>query len=123
MGEHRPAGRLRAAAAGAALTALLAGCASTGGQAGPPEALACELAAAAEDGEVDEAAQRFDRELHQTLHDLADARMDDDRAAAGRLLVAKNQVEELLAEDEPDGGELSDALRQLAGELDDAPPC
>lgn len=109
-----------------AVTVLLSACGSAPGASDTDDAVAvtCELAAVAPD-DPPAVARRFDVELHGTLHDIADARTETDRGDAGRLLVAKNRVESLLAEDPVDGPALARALEELAGTLapDDRPPC
>lgn len=86
-----------------------------------PVALTCELADLAGD-DPEAAARRFDVELHADLHELADERAEDDRAASARLLEAKNRVERLLADEPLDGEAIAGALEELAVTLapDDA---
>ena len=62
----------------------------------------CAAASAAQDGEREAAERRFVDEAHGPLHDLAAASGARDRAAAGRLLEAKQRVEAAVEADAPD---------------------
>lgn len=62
----------------------------------------CAGASAADAGDREAAARRFVDEAHGPLHDVAAAAGVRDRAAAGRLLAAKQRVEAAVESDAPD---------------------
>lgn len=62
----------------------------------------CAAASAAQDGQRDAAERRFVDEAHGPLHELAAAAGARDRAAAGRLLEAKQRVEAAVETNAPD---------------------
>ena len=62
----------------------------------------CAAASAADAGDRDAAERHFVDEAHTPLHDLAEAAGTRDRAAAGRLLEAKQRVEAAVEADAPD---------------------
>jgi len=75
--------------------------------------------AEAEDGEPAGAGTVFYDRAHEGLHELAASTVGVDRAAAARLLGAKQRVEAML-ESSPTGGELVPALSELADATADA---
>lgn len=80
----------------------------------------CEARMVAADGEVDDAGAIFEDDVHVRLHDLAD-RLSDDRAAAGRLLEAKQVVEadlDRLVEPEELSSDLGDLIVATEAGLD-----
>ena len=62
----------------------------------------CAAASSADAGEREAAERHFVDEAHAPLHDLAAAAGTRDRAAAGRLLEAKQRVEAAVENDAPD---------------------
>ena len=106
-------------------SALIAGgCAASDSSADAPDgryltAQLCAAATDAESGDVEEARRRFE-DVHTSLHTLADGMGDTDRARAGEILRAKQQVEDALDEDADEdagadgGGELAAHLEALA---------
>jgi hypothetical protein len=70
----------------------------------------CEATAKAEMGDTAGGEEVFFDVVHQPLHDLADATAEVDRAAAARLLEAKQAVEAGLDAGQPDMGEAFQAL-------------
>ncbi|HEX2064101.1 MAG TPA: hypothetical protein VHE80_06740, partial [Acidimicrobiales bacterium] len=61
----------------------------------------CTARSAARSGEVASAGNAFSDRAHQPLHELAARAAERDRAAAGRLLEAKQAVEGDLAQGSP----------------------
>ena len=113
----------------AATVVLLEGCG--GGDPGPAstprptghtlEGLAegvCGVAREARAGERAAARQHFVGRVHEDLHQLADELTDIDRAAAARVLEAKQRVEDDLDRpaDPPDLGRDADELVAATGE-------
>ena len=74
----------------------------------------CGAARQAERNEIDAARQTFFGESHEGLHLIARALQDDDRAAAGALLEAKQRVEADFTAPPP-GPQVAADLRRLAG--------
>lgn len=105
------------AVAVAAVAAVFAGC-SGGNDSDPPAARQsnaayqslCAALDAARVGDIDVTRDAFD---HGPLHELADATIDTDRAAAARLLEAKEAVEADLADHATPPTELADHLQAL----------
>ncbi len=89
------------------LSLLLAACgassATAAGDGGPPALLysLCAAEALVADGDVAAADRRFLNDAHEPLHELADELTETDRAAAARLLQAKEAVEAGLADEPP----------------------
>ena len=101
------------------LVAALVACAAQDEAAATPDGVGvqvadglCESLAAAD---VTGAEEAFDR-IHDQLHTLARETTETDRAAAARLLQAKQRVEADLAED-PALGELREHLDALEGRV------
>lgn len=80
----------------------------------------CDALVAASEGRVEEAAEVFDRETHDFLHELAGALSEEHRAVAASLLRAKQRVE--AAFEDPVRGDppVADLLGQLQGALGEA---
>ncbi len=76
----------------------------------------CDALVKAEAGEVEDAETIFVNRVHQSLHVIGAAVEDEDRGQAARLLEAKQGVETLFFEEEPD----ADALVGALGELSDS---
>lgn len=72
----------------------------------------CEVEAKAGAGDTEAARTRFLDDAHQDLHELAEETGQSDRAAAARLLEAKQAVEQGLATMAPT---LTDDLSTLVG--------
>ena len=120
--------RLRVAAVSLAVAAVVISVGLTSGRsAGPVKASdigarLCELSRTARtDPAV--AGEMFMADVHGPLHDVAATLAERDRTAAGRLLVAKNAVEQALDAEQPDGPELALRLRTLAERLPDVSRC
>ena len=79
----------------------------------------CDAEALASAGRVGEAAQVFDAETHDYLHELAGMLQEIDPAAAADLLEAKQRVESALADGQGAGG-TEDLLAELQRALQDA---
>lgn len=65
----------------------------------------------------------FMADVHGPLHDVAATLAERDRAAAGRLLEAKNAVERALDSPQPSGPDLGTSLSNLAERLPDVSSC
>lgn len=92
---------------------------------GGPDALTaeiCSLATTAAD-EPQAAGDGFATEVHDPLHDLIDELLQEDRAAASRLLRDKSAVESLARQSSPKGTELQEALRNLAERIPGSSGC
>ena len=73
----------------------------------------CAAAGQAAGGDIDTARQTFFGQSHEGLHLIARALQDDDRAAAGALLEAKQKVEADFTTPPP-GAQVAADLRRLA---------
>ncbi len=91
----------------------------------------CSVQTDLEGGDIERAEATFEDEVHETLHELADALQEVDREAAADLLVAKSEVEARFARPAVRGaaqaravGRLIDAMRGAMTVLElDQPAC
>jgi hypothetical protein len=110
----------------AGLVLFAAGCASTGasGRAAPLDEAVdglCRATGLARGGDVEAASEVFQDRSHEYLHVLADDLMDQDRAAAARLLEAKQRVEAVFADPgSADPVQTADLLGDLQSALAEA---
>lgn len=113
--------------------ALLASAVRSDGSAESPAARriyheVCAARDAAASGRDPQATRLFLDRAHGPLHDLAADAAEVDRAAAGRLLEAKNAVETVIEERRPLAAPLDDRADETLGALrtlgeQDAEPC
>ena len=120
--------RLRVAALGLAVAAVVVSVALTSGRSADPVndsdlgPRLCDLSRTARNDPA-AAASTFMTQVHGPLHDVAATLAESDRPAAGRLLVAKNAVERALDSGELDGPDLAMRLEMLAERLPDVSSC
>ena len=120
--------RVRVAAFGLAAVAVAVSVVlSPGRSAGPTNASdlgprLCELSRTARTDPT-AAGATFMADVHGPLHDVAATLAERDRPAAGRLLEAKNAVEQALDSRQPDSRDLERSLRTLAERLPDVSSC
>ena len=120
--------RLRVAAVSLAVVSVALSVALSSGRSADPVNASdlgprlCELSRTARTDPT-AAGATFMADVHGPLHDVAATLAERDRAAAGRLLEAKNAVEQAVDSRQAAGPDLARRLRTLAERLPDISPC